>query len=228
MANPSKTLLLLIVDRSGSMRGRHEDASGGINTLIKEQAANPVGSCDITLVQFDDKYEVVHRAQDAKTIPEYTLVPRGQTALLDAVGRGVVETGEYLAALDEDQRPGLVAVTIVTDGHENDSKEYTKAKVRELIQHQTEKYGWQFQFLGADISAFDEAEAMGIDPNKAAQYDPNKSTRAVYATTSSSLGRARAASAQGLAPDAVAAAMSYTVSERETLKSGELPPSSSE
>lgn len=153
--------ITLVVDRSGSMEGCKADAQGGINAFVKDQKEHP-GECNFTLVQFDTEYEFVHKGVPVRDVGEYILRPRGNTALLDAVGRAIAEAGERLDKLPDDQKPALVSFVIVTDGHENSSREFTKAKVRESIEHQRSKYNWQFTFIGADATAFDEGMAMGI------------------------------------------------------------------
>ena len=80
------TDITLVVDRSGSMDEVREDAEGGVNTFIRQQAKEP-GEALLTLVQFDTEYEFLHSGVPIQDVPKYELVPRGMTALLDAVGR---------------------------------------------------------------------------------------------------------------------------------------------
>lgn len=183
------TDITLVVDRSGSMQAIRDDAQGGVNALLADQAQQP-GQALITLVEFDTEYAFVHRGVPAADVPPYALVPRGSTALLDAVGRAINETGARLAAMPEGQRPGLVVMVIATDGHENSSREFTRDQVREMIEHQQTVYNWQFTFLGADAASFAEAGAMGIAASGVAQYDPKKIS-AAYAGTSAKLSRMR-------------------------------------
>ncbi|MDG1875568.1 MAG: VWA domain-containing protein [Mariniblastus sp.] len=181
--------ITLVVDRSGSMQEIRSDAEGGINSFI-EQQAQAEGQALITLVQFDTEYEFVHRAIVANDIPKYSLVPRGGTALLDAVGRAINETGARLAAMQEQDRPGLVAFVIATDGLENASCEFSRAQIKTMIEEQQSKYNWQFTFLGADQDAFAEARAMGMAAGGHANYAKQK-VAAAYAGTSSKLRRMR-------------------------------------
>lgn len=183
------TDITLVVDRSGSMESIRDDAEGGINALITDQAAQP-GQALLTLVQFDTEYEFIHRGVAIGRVPRYRLSPRGSTALLDAVGRAINETGSRLAALPEAERPGLVVFVVMTDGHENASREFSKADIRKMIEHQQNTYSWKFTFLGADASAFDEASSMGMDAGAAAQYDRTK-VAAAYQGTSNKLSRMR-------------------------------------
>ncbi len=154
------TDITLVVDRSGSMSHIKNDAEGGVNAFVRQQAMEQ-GNALLTLVQFDTEYEFVHRGVDIRQVPRYNLHPRGMTALLDAVGRAIHETGSRLAKMNEADRPGLVVFVIMTDGLENSSVEFTKQKVKELIDHQQTVYNWQFIFLGADQDAFGEASRMG-------------------------------------------------------------------
>lgn len=171
-----RTDITLIVDRSGSMEQMRTDAEGGVNAFVRRQVAEP-GEAVVTLVQFDTEYEFLHKGVPAAAVGEYTLVPRGGTALLDALGRAIDETGARLAALPEAERPGLVVFVIVTDGEENSSREYTRAAVRERIQHQQEVYRWQFTFLGASPEAFAEAGSLGIHAGGAAAFAPAKARK---------------------------------------------------
>jgi len=189
------TDVTLVIDRSGSMASRKKDAEGGINTFVNEQKKQP-GECLLSLVQFDTDYEFVHRGIKIQDVPAYTLVPRGWTALLDAVGRAINETGDRLAAMPEDQRPGLVIVAIVTDGEENSSREFTKAQIKQMVERQTNEYSWQFTFLGANQDAFAEARQLGISRVGTCDYNPQNSVQA-YRALSDNVSRMRTASAQG-------------------------------
>ena len=155
------TDVTVVLDRSGSMQSCRDDAEGGLNTFIEEQKKQP-GETLFTLVQFDTEYEFVHKGKPIRDVGPCELVPRGMTALLDAVGRAIAETGERLAAMPEPDRPGLVVFVIVTDGQENSSKEYTKPQIKEMIERQQNDYKWQFTFLGANQDAFAEAHGIGI------------------------------------------------------------------
>lgn len=162
MTNPNYTHLVLIVDRSGSMHPTAQDATGGIRQFLEDQRVLP--EVTVSLYQFDVIHNTIHdfARLDAALAAPYTLVPRGGTALLDAVGFAVTQVGERLAAMDEADRPGKVAVLIVTDGLENSSTEYTREQVKELLTRQQAEYGWGVTYIGANVDAFSEASAMGV------------------------------------------------------------------
>lgn len=155
------TDITMVVDRSGSMESIRADAEGGINTFVDSQKSEP-GEALLTLVQFDTAYEFIHKGVPISSVSRFRLVPRGSTALLDAVGRAINETGARLAAMDEAQRPGLVVFVIVTDGAENSSKEFSREQIRKMIEHQQSVYKWQFTFLAANQDAFAEGATLGI------------------------------------------------------------------
>lgn len=167
------TDITLVVDRSGSMEAIRADAESGVNTFITDQAAEE-GHCVLTLVQFDTEYEFVINGQSIKDVDRYHLVPRGATALLDAVGRAINETAARIEKLPESERPGLVVFVVMTDGHENSSVEFTKQQIKKMIEQKQDSDNWQFTFLGANQDAFAEASAMGMRVGCAADYSADK------------------------------------------------------
>jgi hypothetical protein len=201
----------VVLDRSGSMASCRDDAEGGLNTFIEEQKKHP-GETLFTLVQFDTEYEFVHKGKPIREVGPCELVPRGMTALLDAVGRAIAETGERLAAMPEPDRPGLVVFVIVTDGEENSSKEYTKPQIKEMIERQQKDYKWKFSFLGANQDAFAEAGDIGIALDAVANYRPRRSKEAFLAA-SANVGRMKRAVAGG---QSVFSA--FTPEEREAME----------
>jgi hypothetical protein len=183
------TDITLVVDRSGSMQQIRGDAEGGVNAFIEEQAKEP-GKALLTLVQFDTEYEFVRKGMPLLDVPKYDLVPRGATALLDAVGRAINETGERLAGMDEADRPGLVIFVVMTDGHENSSVEFTRTQIKKMIEHQQDEYSWHFTFLAANQDAFDEGGEIGLHAAGIANVNINKMYQA-YDSSSKKLSRMR-------------------------------------
>ena len=138
MPDPKKCDITVVLDRSGSMEAVADDTIGGFNHFVKDQREE-AGSACLTLVQFDTEYEFVHRALPIAEVPRLTrqtFRPRGGTALLDALGRSINETGARLAAMPEAERPGRVVFVVLTDGEENSSREFHAAKVGQMIAHQ--------------------------------------------------------------------------------------------
>ena len=164
----------------------------GWRELISEQRADP-GLCQVTLAQFDTSYEVLYPPTDIAGVPEFTLEPRGGTALLDAAGRFITEVGEWLSALPEEQRPGQVICLIMTDGHENRSQQWTWETVKALITQQREVYDWEFIFLGADIDAIEIGTRMGMSREYSMNFDKHDygNNRAAFASTREVISRKR-------------------------------------
>ena len=154
--------LVVIIDRSGSMSGKESDVEGGFRSFIQEQKALP-GDASLTLAQFDDDYEIIFTQKPlSEHIPDYNLVPRGMTALLDAVGKTIASVGERLSQTPENDRPDKVLVIIMTDGMENASSEYRYDRIKQMIEHQKSVYQWEFIFMGADMDAISVANDIGI------------------------------------------------------------------
>jgi len=164
MSKKNLTEIVAIIDRSGSMSILTNDAIGGFNTFLNEQKKVP-GDANFTLVLFDDKYDLVHDGKGINDVPDLndkTYVPRGSTALLDAIGKTITTVGERLSNTQEDQKPEKVIVAILTDGEENASKEYKRKHILDMINHQRDKYSWEFIFLAANQDAIQEGMKFGI------------------------------------------------------------------
>lgn len=189
--NQNLTEIVAIIDRSGSMGSIAAEASGAFNRLIAEQRALP-GACNITLIQFDDQYEVVHDGISIADVPLFTIVPRGMTAMNDAIGKAIQTVGERLATTPEDDRPARVMVVIVTDGQENSSREYTPAAVKTMIELQQKAYAWKFEFLAANIDTVQAAITLGIPAESSITYDASaEGTQDVYRGLSVRIGAFR-------------------------------------
>ena len=89
-------------------------------------------------------------------------VPRAATPLLDALGRGINDLEKSLADMLKKDRPKKVVFAVVTDGQENASREFSKKQVVKMIREKTDKDGWQFVFLSADLGAIAEAQELGV------------------------------------------------------------------
>lgn len=186
--NHSLTEIVFILDRSGSMEAMIEPAISGFNRMLHEQQQVP-GLARFTLVLFDDQYELPYHSAPIAEVVELdtsTFVPRGSTALLDAIGRTIDELGAKLANTPDADRPNQVILAILTDGEENASTRYTWQDVAKRIRHQTEKYQWQFLFLGANQDAIATAGKMNIHAHNTANFAMNEHS---YASSKGALSR---------------------------------------
>jgi Mg-chelatase subunit ChlD len=161
---------VFILDRSGSMENCREDTIGGFNAFLREQKA--LGGT-LSLILFDHEYTPLYDKKaicDVEPMTTDTFVPRGSTALLDAIGKTI-------KAIEADRTP---IVAILTDGLENASNKFTKAHIKDLIDQKT-KEGWTFMYLGANQDAFQEAGALGIGPAGTLNYDSRRTGSAFQA-----------------------------------------------
>ena len=167
------TELVMILDRSGSMSGLESDTIGGFNSLIEKQKKED-GEALVSVVLFDDRSEVLYDRKDIGKVEPMTdrqYYVRGCTALLDAVGGAIRHIGNVHKYAREEDVPEKTIFIITTDGLENASREFTYNKVRRMIEHQKEKYNWEFMFLGANIDAVEEAGKFGISASRAARFE---------------------------------------------------------
>ena len=167
------TELVFILDRSGSMSGLESDTIGGYNGLLEKQKQEE-GEAVITTVLFDDRYELLHdriNLRGVAPITEKEYFVRGSTALLDAVGKTISKIGNAQKHTAEEERAERVLFVITTDGMENASREYSLKLVREMIERQKSRYGWEFLFLGANIDAAETAESFGIHRDMAVNFN---------------------------------------------------------
>lgn len=185
MPDTRATHITVILDRSGSMSSVAADAIGGFNTFLAQQQKLP-GAATMTLVQFDHEYQIVHAATNIHDVPVLTpetFVPRGQTALYDAVGRAVADTTVRINALPAADWPTVV-VAILTDGEENGSRELDHTTVQNLIKEKTAA-GWEFLFLGANMDVKKAAGRIGIPAASAIAFHPSgHGTREAFAVMS--------------------------------------------
>lgn len=186
------THITLVVDRSFSMQSMQGEAENGINNLIRSQAREE-GECTFTLVEFDNIYNIVHNGTNIKNVDRYKLIPRGSTALYDAIGRAITETGNYLSNIKEQDRPNLVIFAIITDGQENSSSEFTLNQIKEMISRQEKEFSWKFEFLGVGVAGF-QGTSMGISVS--VNYNQVK-TAAVYENMSEKFASMRTRSYNG-------------------------------
>ncbi len=177
---PERIELVLVLDKSGSMQGLESDTIGGFNSMIEKQKAlsTPV---DVTAVFFNDTTDVLYTHKNIRLVrpltdKEYEV--GGTTALLDAVGNTILKVEREPSVKS---RGTKVVFVIITDGLENASAEFSKTKVKQMISDKQEKAGWDFIYLGANIDAVEEADAIGVKKSNAVTYkNTRKGVRANY------------------------------------------------
>lgn len=182
------------------MSGLEADTTGGFNSLLKRQRGED-GEALVSTVLFNDSSEVIHDRRDVRKIEpmsERDYVPMGSTALLDAVGGAIRHIGNVHKYSRPEDVPEHTLFVITTDGMENASRYYTYERVKEMIERQKSKYGWEFLFLGANIDAAETAGRFGIDGDHAADYCCDSAgTRLNYEALGAAICSVRSASTVG-------------------------------
>jgi hypothetical protein len=159
------THIFVILDRSGSMESCREATVKGYNEYLEGMKKEQ--NVFWNLVLFDDQYDVpVVDIPVEKVVPltRRTFKPRGMTALRDAVCRTLSDARVKVGKKDK----GLVVV--ITDGHENASKEFSTEQMREMIKQLEARKNWTFSYLGANQDAWEVAQDYGFRPQSVANY----------------------------------------------------------
>ena len=181
------TELVFILDRSGSMSGLERDTIGGFNAMIEKQKKQD-GECIVSTVLFNNDSQVIHDRVPLDKIEPMTerdYYVSGGTALIDAIGGAIHHIGNVHKYARKEDVPENTIFIITTDGCENASYRYSSDKVKRMIEHEKEKYGWEFLFIGANIDAVETAKHYGIDQDRAVNYHADaQGTDIVYATVS--------------------------------------------
>lgn len=181
-----KREIVILVDRSGSMamNDTAQETEAGIAIFLEKQKDVPGEETTVTLAQFDDEFEIVYENVPLDEVPEYTLIPRGMTALYDSIGNLVGRVRDRHKKMPVPERPD-VQLVVATDGHENRSEEWTADAVNKLLtkaQKRPEKRGWDWKvtYLGANQDAIVEAGKIGVKAHSSITYDSRVGTRSVW------------------------------------------------
>lgn len=184
------TDIVVVLDRSGSMDSVKDDTIGGFNSFLESQKAAP-GQAKISLYQFDDEYEEVYSGvmvEDAPELTKKTFVPRGMTALYDALGRTIKNSMIRF----EKETPENVVFVIITDGGENASTEFSNESILKMIRERTKNDKWEFVFIGANQDSFAVGHNLGIAVSNTMNYaSTGAGTREMFSKVSSSMSQYR-------------------------------------
>ena len=194
--------LVMILDRSGSMGGLEKDTIGGFNSMLEKQRREE-GEVLVTTVLFDHVVEILHNRvplEKVRPMTEREYYVRGCTALLDAIGSTIHHIANIHKYAREEDRPEKTIFIITTDGLENASKEYSYSVVKKMVEHEKEKYGWEFLFLGANIDAIATAASFGIGEDRAVRYESDSQGTALNYEVLNDAVRTMRSAAPGAAP----------------------------
>lgn len=156
--------LCFVIDKSGSMYSSREDVIGGFIKTVDEQKSKKDFKVTVSLYTFNDIVSEEYLGIDIKDVKDLDYNPNGLTAMNDGIGTAIDNVGKWLHELDEkgEELPGKTLFVVMTDGLENASKKFTITQIREKIKEQTEKYSWDFIYLGTDITTTKAADDLGF------------------------------------------------------------------
>lgn len=184
------TELVFIIDRSGSMSGLEADTIGGFKSMIEKQRKEE-GECYVSTVLFDHERNVLHdrvKLSEIKPMTDKDYTVRDTTALIDAIGCAIHHIGNVHKYARPEDVPANTMFVIITDGMENASRKYSSDDVKNKIERQKEKYGWEFIFIGANIDAVETAARYGINAERAVNYNADiMGTRMAYEAVASAV-----------------------------------------
>jgi uncharacterized protein with von Willebrand factor type A (vWA) domain len=158
----------ILLDRSESMESLWDEALGSVNAYVEKLAADNVDT-GVTIAVFDSQsFDVIRERIIPKTMSKITSAdasPRAGTPLSDAIGK--------IVALADKGGYDRVAIIVMTDGHENASRELSVADAKKMLDRCRAK-GWQVIFLGADFDNASQAKSYGISTMATAEVAKGK------------------------------------------------------
>lgn len=208
----NETEVVVVLDRSGSMQSILRSTVDGFNKFINEQK-NAEGAAFITLVQFDDRYEINYQSKPVAEVVDLvageTYVPRGMTALHDAIGKTINDL-----KTDRD-----VVFVIITDGDENSSREYKGEAIKKMIQTMENDKQWKFVYMGANQDAVTIGQTFGIKGANAITYTAdNEHVGVAFSNVSSNLSNMRSAKSSYLKKMRVDTTVTYSAATMDFME----------
>ena len=187
--------VVAIMDRSGSMAGKVSDSIGGFNStleILREQQDKD-SQINVSVKLFDHEEKILIRSiplSDVRPLEERQFIPRGQTALLDAMGNTLTYFMEK--KLLNPNAYDCCTIYVVTDGLENASKRFSKNKIKEMVTTAETTYNIKVIYLGANQDAILEAGNLGINADQAINYsESSEETKAAYRGAAAMVARHR-------------------------------------
>jgi len=161
-----KTLIVIVLDESSSMKKKRNDVLGGYNTFLDEQKAVKDDEAKLILIKFNKIATPTLNCIPLEDVPPLTtanFTPSRGTALFDAISTGITMAEASQSMFDR------IIVVIMTDGEENSSRKTSKEQVKALIKKKEETGCWTFVYIGENPYAWSRDTGMSAD--NVASYD---------------------------------------------------------
>ena len=199
MSKKPTTLVHFVLDQTGSMGSVIEATISGFNEYVNT-LRNQTGKVLFTLTLFNSAQIVTPndavKLKDVQPLSLENYKPDSMTNLYDAIAHSIRATEQTVASMKD--KPAVLMV-IMTDGHENASKEFNREAVFQQIQAHTAA-GWTFAYLGANQDAWSVGASIGVAANNSLTYDQQQTQK-----TFRQLGRVSARYLNNATPGAAAA-----------------------
>lgn len=212
--------LVFCIDESGSMYSSANEVVSGFKKMIDEQRAIKDGKVTVSLYRFNDEVTESFLGKDINEIDGFEYNPSSMTRMNDGIGTAIDNVGKWLHDKDEkgEEMPGKTIFVLFTDGMENSSREYTLKQVQDKIKEQTEKYSWEFVYMGTDITTSKASDELGF---KYSTYGSRDKLGNNYNIVNSSLKAYRSMANSNATMDSVNGAFCSTLYEETTKNTAE-------
>lgn len=166
----AKTIVTFVLDESGSMSTVKESTVKGFNNYVDELRKDE-DTTELNLISFNGLgLKLIANSVDIREFSQLSVNaynPTSDTPLYDAVCEAINHTEKIANSATDDTR---IVITIMTDGMENSSQEYTGEHVRKMISEKQEKNDWDFIFLGANQNSWETGENLGVRRGYSSNY----------------------------------------------------------
>ena len=166
---------VLVADSSSSMADQIDEVRDELNIQIekmRKESDTDNNPCTFTLRTFDSEVKNVHVNIPIEDVPKITTddyKAGGMTALFDAIGSTIESIGELLGNRIDGEKETL-AMIIFSDGGENVSTKYDRAKIAALLDKYQNRPGFNIAFVGCDPASFRDMDHVGFNASRSVRY----------------------------------------------------------
>lgn len=175
-----KTAIVILLDKSGSMASLRNEVISEFNQFIQKQKEIVNDEDLFYMAQFSSELVVTRDWTSISTVEELTKEdynPGGFTRFYSSMNDVIESAGQHFNSLTV--KPDKVLFVAITDGRDNVSSPGSKETLIQKMKHQSEKYGWDFSFMGSNFDVEKESQSIGIRAGNTKSFDFNSRGLAV-------------------------------------------------